>query len=88
MVQTYKTLCRRSVGESDAARCVDQYLKCLDGHDALSSTNRDKSLAHAYLASMRDPLVRVGEGADQGVWNFDSAAFQDITQFIRTLWDQ
>ena len=80
-----ETLCRRSVEESDAGQCVMQYLECLAEHNAMKSTNRDKSFAHAYLAAMHNPVARVGEGASQGVWDFDSPVFKEIVDFIRKL---
>ena len=80
-----ESLCRRSVEGTDAALCVDEYMECLRRHDALYSRNRDKSFAHAYLAAMRDPLARVGEGAPSGVWNFESPAFAALTRFLRDL---
>ena len=80
-----ETLCRRSVKEAAATICVEQYLQCLEEYDAMNSTNVDKSFAHAYLASAKDPMARVGEGALRGVWNFDSPAFQDISCFLRDL---
>ena len=82
---TIEALCRRSVEDSNIAQCVEQYLECLATHDVIASTNREKSFAHAYLAAMRDPVARVGEGAQRGVWNFDSPAFQEILCFIRDL---
>ncbi len=78
-------LCRRSVEDQDAARCVNEYLECLERHDAMRSCNIDKSFAHAYLASSPEPMARVGEGALQGAWDFDSPAFAQISQFIRAL---
>ena len=80
-----ETLCRRSVEGTDAARCVDEYMQCLQDHDSMHSRNADRSFAHAYLAAMRDPLARVGEGAQSGVWNFESPAFAALTQFLRDL---
>lgn len=80
-----ESLCRRSVEGTDAAQCVDEYMECLRRHDAMYSRNADKSFAHAYLAAMRDPLTRVGEGAQSGVWNFESPAFAALTQFLRDL---
>ena len=52
---------------------------------AMYSTNVDKSFAHAYLAAMRDPLARVGEGALQGVWDFGSPAFSELVGFLRVF---
>ena len=80
-----ETLCRRSREGDEVARCVGEYLRCLDGNEAMRSTNEDKSFAHAYLAAMEDPVARVGEGARQGVWDFDSAAFAELSDFVRKL---
>ena len=51
----------------------------------MQSTNEDKSFAHAYLAAMEDPVARVGEGARQDVWDFESAAFAELSDFVRKL---
>ncbi|MYA23655.1 MAG: hypothetical protein F4Z30_13130 [Gemmatimonadetes bacterium] len=80
-----ETLCRRSVQDEDAAKCVDDYMECLTTHNALQSKNADKTFTHAYLAAMEDPVARVGEGAQQGVWDFQSPAFGALSQFVRDL---
>ena len=80
-----ETLCRRSKEGDDVAKCVDEYLSCLREHDAMRSTNIDKSFAHAYLAAMKDPVARVGEGARQGTWDFESPAFAELADFLREL---
>ena len=80
-----ETLCRRSVEGEDAAKCADEYMECLTTHNALQSRNADKTFAHAYLAAMEDPVARVGEGALQGVWDFQSPAFGALSQFVRDL---
>lgn len=82
---TLETLCKRSVAEKPAAHCVERYLTCLEERQAMSSRNRDKSFAHAYLASRSDPVARVGEAAQQGVWNFDHAAFAAMNNFLLRL---
>lgn len=80
-----ETLCRLSVEGTDAARCVGEYIECLEKHDAMQSNNADKSFAHAYLAAMNDPVARVGEGARSGVWDFESPAFGALSRFLRDL---
>ncbi len=80
-----ETLCRRSVEGSDTARCVDNYLDCLEANGALESNSGDKSFTHAYLAANSDPVARVGEGAKMGVWNLDSAAFDELANFISAI---
>ena len=80
-----ETLCVQSLAETPGSDCVERYLACLQAEDALESRNRDKSFAHAWLASRRDPVARVGEGAQQGVWNFKHRAFAPLVQFIERL---
>ena len=80
-----ETLCRRSRAGDDVSGCVDEYMKCLHEHEAMRSTNVDKTFAHAYLAAMGDPVARVGEGALQGVWDFGSPAFSELSGFLRRL---
>lgn len=80
-----ETLCRRSVAGEAAAKCVDEYMECLTTNNALKSNNPDKTFAHAYLAAMEDPVARVGEGALQKVWDFQSPAFGALSQFVRDL---
>ena len=80
-----ETLCRESVRAESAANCVDEYLACLTRHAALRSRNEDKTFTHAYLAALEDPTARVGEGAQQGVWDFHSQAFEGLSRFIRAL---
>ena len=80
-----ETLCRRSKEGDEVAICVEEYLSCLDEHEAMRSSNVDKSFAHAYLAAMEDPVARVGEGARQGAWDFGSPAFAELSEFLREL---
>lgn len=80
-----ETLCRRSREGDAVSGCVEGYMSCLDGRGAMRSKNRDKTFAHAYLAATDDPVARVGEGALQGAWDFDSDAFADLSAFLRQL---
>lgn len=80
-----ETLCRRSQAGDKISGCVEKYVDCLEEHDCLQSPNVDKTFAHAYLAAMRNPVARVGEGARQGVWDFNSEAFADLTEFLQNL---
>ena len=83
-----ETLCRRSVEGTDAAKCVDAYLECLERHGAMKSNRPDKTFAHAWLAVTRNPVARVGEGALNGVWDFGSSTFAPLSRFLRDLASQ
>ncbi len=80
-----ESLCRRSVARVEASRCVEAYIDCLKDRGVLRSRNEDKTFAHAYLAAGENPMARVGEGARQGVWDFDSDAFAELSAFLRKL---
>ncbi len=80
-----ETLCRRSVVGGAASGCVEAFIDCLKEQGALQSRNEDKTFAHAWLAAGADPMARVGEGARQGAWDFDSDAFADLSKFLRKL---
>ena len=80
-----ETLCKRSQEGDAVSGCVEDYVNCLHECEAIRSGNPDKTFAHAYLAATENPLARVGEGALQGVWDFDSDAFADLTAFLNRL---
>ncbi len=80
-----ETLCRQSVAGGAASNCVEDYIECLKAGDALRSRNEDKTFAHAWLAACEDPVARVGEGARQGVWDFDAPAFRDLSDFLKKI---
>ena len=80
-----ETLCRQSVAGGSTSRCVEAYIACLKQHRAMRSRNEDKTFAHAWLAAEKDPVARVGEGARQGVWDFGSVAFANLSSFLGSL---
>ncbi len=80
-----ETVCRRSVQDEESAECVEAYMDCLTAHNALKSNVPDKTFTHAYLAATSDPVARVGEGALQDVWNFQSPAFANLREFVHNL---
>ena len=80
-----ETLCRRSIAGGAASQCVEAFIDCLKEQGTLHSRNEDKTFAHAWLAAGADPVARVGEGAQQGVWDFDSEAFAALSAFLGNL---
>ena len=55
-----ETLCRKSVEGTAAAQCVDQYLECLNGCNAIDSRNEDKSFAARLFG------LQKGSGSQSG----------------------
>jgi len=77
-----ETLCRQSVKDTGVAQCAEKYLTCLSDHNVTVSGNLDKSFTHAYLAAARNPVSRVGEGAQQGIWSLESQVFNELANFL------
>ena len=86
-----ETLCRRAVRNGPAGRCVGELLDCLDRRNGweprgqMLTARRDKGFAHAWLASRKNPVARVGEGADQDAWPLDHEVFGPIREFLCEL---
>lgn len=82
-----ETLCRRAVEDTEAGRCATEYLRCMEraGRIAGVAARRDKAFAHTYLAGSDDPVARVGEGAQQGIWDYTHAVFSPLVDFVRRL---
>lgn len=82
-----ETLCRRAVEDTEAGRCATEYLRCMEraGRMASIAARRDKAFAHTYLAGSDDPVARVGEGAQQGIWDYTHAVFSPLVDFVRRL---
>ena len=76
-------LCRTFAG-TEMDRCVDGFLQCAE-ESGSPIHRRDKSRAHAWLATRQDPHVSVGVAAQKGYWNFNHEAFDGVREFLRAL---
>ena len=78
-------LCLSALSDDNRAlACVDRYLDCVT--DAgVELPERAKSRLHAYLAAGNQPGRRLGEAADAGIWDWSSPAFDQVTNFLRSL---
>jgi hypothetical protein len=80
-----ETLCMRSVDADPAFPCVDQFFSCVDECSGRRPLNIDKARAQAFLATQARIDYHVGRAADDGVWNFEHAAFEPLVRFLREL---
>ena len=76
-------LCRTFAG-TEMERCVDVFLQCAE-ESGSPIHRRDKSRAHAWLATRQDPHVSVGVAAQKDYWDFDHEAFDGVRRFLRAL---
>ena len=79
-----ETLVCRTFAGTDVDRCVDGFLRCADESGSLIH-RRDKSRAHAWIATRQEPHLSVGYAAKKGYWDFDHDAFDGVRRFLRTL---
>lgn len=79
-----ETLCLQSIEDDPIRNCVDVFWKCLKEKES-PAKSEVKSKVHAFLAGQEDPMVRLGEVAKRGIWNFNHIAFDDINAVIREL---
>lgn len=78
-------VCLASKADDPAMACVNEYLACVSRQVSPGPKNLSKAKAHAFMASRREPCVRVGEGALKRYWDFQHSAFDEIKDFLRQL---
>lgn len=79
-------LCLRSLENTSALACVDQYIACrADAGADITDSQRAKAKIYTYLAVGSKPGLRLGEAAEDDVWNWDSPAFAHVAKFLRQL---
>ena len=76
-------LCRTFAG-AEMECCIDAFLRCAE-ESGSPIHRRDKSRAHAWLATRQDPHVSVGHAARKGYWDFEHEAFDGVRRFLRAL---
>ena len=74
-------LCWRSIEGLTEAGCIEEYMECL-GRDKIARNRLSKTKIYALLAVGDRPGLRLGEAAESGVWNWDSAAFRQIAEYL------
>lgn len=82
-------LCLATLAGSPLERCVEDYLKC--AARALSRSFeadavRAKARIHAWLAVQDPPDLRLGHAAEKGLLQWESPVFEELKQFLRTLY--
>ena len=65
--------------------CVEEYLECVKNNANREPNNVAKAKLHAWLASKEKPDKRLGEAAEAGYWDWESAAFDGLKEFIFSL---
>lgn len=78
-------LCLESVKDDGAISCVEQYLECVKNNANREPDNLAKAKLHVWLASKEKPDKRLGEAAEAGYWDWESAAFEPLKEFIFSL---
>ncbi len=80
-----ETLLCRTFRDSEVDRCIDDFFECAQAASNAPITNLDKARAFAYLTTTPNPRHSVGVAAQQGVWDFDHEAFEEVRDFLMAL---
>jgi hypothetical protein len=78
-------ICLKSVQKDPALFCVDQYFKCLQEEGIPLSGKESKAKVQAFLASRKEPGLRLGEAAQKGYWPWENNAFEEIKKFLHQI---
>lgn len=83
-------ICLQAVAEDPTMPCVETFLECVkvkagESEQVCLHPNDGKTRLHAYLASRREPGLKVGEAAKAQYLNLDHPAWERIKGFLREL---
>ena len=80
-------VCLESVAGDAAMGCAQDYLNCIKDSVAESEqpNNLRKARLQAFLASRKQPGLRLGEAASAGYWDFEHAAFEPFKRLLGML---
>lgn len=78
-------LCLAALANDPAMTCVEDFLTCVNARVTEPPKDQQKARVHAFLASREDPELRLGEATQRGYFDWNHAAFTDLSQFLKEL---
>lgn len=80
-------VCLASVQADPAIDCVERYFECIKQTNVGGPREvwLAKARLHAFLASRERPDLRLGEAADNGIWDFGADAFRPLKDLLQLL---
>lgn len=84
-VGALEDICLESVIDDPALPCVEGYFECLRTQGLPLPKQLSKAKVHAFLASRKEPDLRLGEAARARYWPWDAEAFEEIRQFLLSV---
>lgn len=81
-----ETLCIKAVKNENFMTCIENFINCVETQNP-NISHKDKRRVLAYLASSSEKCkqVRTGHGIKAGLFDLNSAVFQDVKDFIRQM---
>ena len=80
-----ETICLRSVEDDPAISCIDEYFSCLEERLGFLPSNMEKARLQAFLSSRKKVHRMLGIAAKQGIWPWNSPAFESMKDFVKAL---
>ena len=76
-------LCLSALKDDPATPCVAEFMQCVKQSVLKVPHNEAKARMHVFLASRKDPELRIGEAAQRGYLPWSNAAFTQLIEFVR-----
>ena len=80
-----ETLCLAALSTDTAMKCVDDYIRCVNGRVVTRHRKQDKAKMHTFLASRDRPYLRFGEFTERSDFPWNHPAFTNLAQFLQNL---
>ncbi|HUD45652.1 MAG TPA: DUF3226 domain-containing protein [Candidatus Baltobacteraceae bacterium] len=77
-------LCLKSVSDRPEFACVDEYFRCV-AEKSERKVFSSKAKVRVWMSSHPDYDLYVGKAAEKGYWPWDTAAFEGVKTFLRSL---
>ena len=78
-------LCLNALLHDPAMRCVEEYFNCIVKTGNSEPKPIAKAKVYAWLASRANPVRRVGEAAEAGIWSWEHPAFKNLLAFLKKI---
>lgn len=78
-------LCLSAIRTDPDFHCIDDFFACVQRTAGRHPGNMAKARMHAWLSSLAEPALRLGEAARRGFFTWDNPVFLPVKTFLSNL---
>lgn len=82
--KSIEDLCLKMVERHPAMKCVNEFATCIKGLKE-KPKNMSKAKVQSFLACQPEIVNSLGRGAEEGCWNFNSPALDELNSFLNNF---